>query len=196
MSPGPYDLTTHDGHTVDWLTKMALVEVEGRLGYPLNITQGSYAPGFAASGTTHDQGGVVDGYPRDPAREVLELRRAGFAAFDRLELWRDGKLVWRRHWHAVQIGNRKLAPAARAQVIEYLAGGDGLLGDAPDTGPRQFLDRRFEWRTGARRIGRARALVARADALLATKVRGYPRAARARRQLRRSLDQLEQVDVE
>lgn len=195
MSVQPYDRTTHNGVTVDQLTRMALLEVEGRLGYPLNLTQGSYSTGVGASAGTHDGGGVVDGYPRDPAREVLELRRAGFAAWDRLELWRDGRLVWRRHWHAVQIGNRKLAPAARAQVWEYLAGGDGLAGTAPDTGPRDYVDHRFTWRTGAWRIGRARALVARADALLATKVRGYPRAAAARRQLRQSLEQLEAIEL-
>ena len=180
--PRPYDLTTHDGNRVDWLTHAALLAVEQRLGYPLTITQGSYnAGGVSASAGTHDGGGVVDLAAWDHVRKVRELRRIGFAAWYRPAI--PG--LWPEHIHAVLIGNRKLAPVARAQVAAYLAGRDGLAGNGPDTGPRQFTAARFTWRTGERQLGRARALIARARALLLNRTRGYP-IAKALRALARA----------
>lgn len=185
--PKPYDLTTYDGDRVDWLTRAALEATAKRLGYDLTITQGSYnAGGVTASAGTHDGGGVVDLAPYDHARKVLELRRTGFAAWYRPELWRDGVRVWPPHIHAVLMGNARLSSAARAQVQAYLAGKDGLAGNGPDNGPRNFTDRRFTWRAGMRRITKARALIARADALLATGVRGYPAVQKARARLGRA----------
>lgn len=183
MSARPYDLTTHDGNTVDWLTHLALLAVEERLGYPLTISQGSYnAGGVGASAGTHDGGGVVDGPAYDVARKVRELRRVGFAAWHRPAI--PG--LWPDHWHAVLIGNRKLSPAARAQVAAYLAGRNGLADNGPDTGPRDYVANRFTWRAGAHRIGRARALIARARAVLATGVRGFSGVGKARRALGRA----------
>lgn len=191
MTPKPYDLTTYGGQRVDWLTRAALESVASRLARPLVIAQGSYnAGGVAASAGTHDGGGVVDVIPRDKAREVFELRRAGFAAWYRAELWRDGVQVWGPHIHAVLIGNRKLSAGAAVQVREYLAGFDGLAGDGRDVGPREFIAHRFTWRMGAGRISRARDLLERAEAQLATGVRGYPRVSNARRDLRDALNNL------
>lgn len=168
--PHPYDLTTYDGQRVDWLTRAALVATAERLGYDLTLRQGSYnAGGVAASAGTHDGGGVVDLLPWDSTDKVRELRRTGFAAWYRPPI----AGLWPAHIHAVLIGNRKLSPAARAQVAEYLAGFDGLAGDGRDNGPRDYLSHRFRWRTGAGRINRARLLLARARALLAHGVRGY-----------------------
>lgn len=167
--PKPYDLTTYDGRTVDWLTRAALTAVAGRLGYDLTVVQGSYSTGVAASGGTHDGGGTVDLAPFDHERKVRELRRTGFAAWYRPA--RPG--VWGAHIHAVLIGNRRLSAAARDQVAEYLAGFDGLAGDGRDQGPRDYLDHRFTWQTGAGRINRARAALETARALLATGTRGY-----------------------
>lgn len=168
--PNPYDRTTHDGKTVDWLTHMALIEAQGHLGYELTVVQGSYnAGGVSASAGTHDGGGVVDLAAFDWAAKVVALRRVGFAAWYRPA--RPG--VWGAHVHAVLIGNRRLSPAAADQVNEYLAGYDGLAGDGLDPGPRDFVDHRFAWRTGAGRISRARANLERARALLATGTRGY-----------------------
>lgn len=170
-APRPYDLTTHDGRRVDWLTHAALSTAEQRLGYDLTITQGSYNAGaVSASAGTHDGGGVVDLAPYDHVRKVRELRRVGFAAWYRPAI--PG--LWPAHIHAVLIGNRKLAPSARAQVSAYLAGRDGLAGNGPDTGPREFTAHRFTWRTGQRQLGRVRALLARARAILSTRTRGYP----------------------
>lgn len=187
-TPHPYDRTTHDGKTVDWLTHAALQRVEARLGYPLTITQGSYnAGGVSASAGTHDGGGVVDLDDWNHDDKVRELRRVGFAAW-----FRPGPpaFSWTPHIHAVLIGNARLSPAARAQVAEYLAGYDGLAGDGRDQGPRQYVGHRFTWQTGTRRIGRARQLLKRARALLSHKVRGYPRVVRALRSLDVTIEKL------
>lgn len=168
--PKPYDRTTYDGNTVDWLTRAALEQVAQRLGYALTVVQGSYNPGgVKQSGGTHDGGGVVDLAPADWKRKVLELRRAGFAAWYRPAI--PG--LWGAHVHAVLIGNAKLSAAAKAQVLEYLRGDDGLAGSGRDTGPREFVTNRFRWQTGAGRITRAGALIERANLLLATGIRGY-----------------------
>lgn len=184
--PRPYDRTTYDGDVVDWFTRAALVATAERLGYDLTLTQGSYnAGGVEASAGTHDGGGVVDLAPWDHVDKVRELRRTGFAAWYRPAI----AGLWPAHIHAVLIGNRNLSPAARAQVGEYLAGYDGLAGDGRDTGPRDYLDHRFTWRTGGRRITRARLLLQRARGLLRHRIRGW-RVAGALRSLGVTLDRL------
>jgi hypothetical protein len=136
----PYDLVKHDGKTVDYLTHMALREVEFRLGYELTVVQGSYnAGGVAASGGTHDGGGVVDLAAYDYERKVAALRSVGFAAWYRSPAEGD----WNAHVHAVLIGNAKLAPSAARQVDAYLAGKSGLVSARADDGPRLWVDRRF-----------------------------------------------------
>jgi hypothetical protein len=180
--PKPYDRTTYGGKTVDWLTRAALEETAKRLGYldGLTITQGSYnAGGVSASAGTHDGGGVVDLSAYEHARKVRELRRTGFAAWYRPAI--SG--LWPAHIHAVLIGNKRLAPVARRQVDAYLAGRDGLAGNGPDNGPRDFVDRRFRWRKGEQRINRAADLIARARAVLSEGIRGYPGVAKVRKSL-------------
>lgn len=181
--PKPYTRTYYDRYLVDWLTRAALEETAKRLGYDLDLYQGSYHVGVGASAGTHDGGGVVDLVPYDWQNKVRELRRTGFAAWHRPAI--PG--LWAEHIHAVLIGNAKLSPAARAQVNEYLAGYDGLAGSGRDTGPRDFLDHRFRWQAGYRRLRRAEALATRAAALLATGVRGY-RVQPALRRLRAAQD--------
>jgi hypothetical protein len=168
----PYDLTTYDGNTVDWLTRAALEKAAANLGYAdgLTITQGSYnAGGVAASAGTHDGGGVVDLSAFEHERKVRALRSVGFAAWYRPAI----AGLWPAHIHAVLIGNAKLSSGARNQVTEYLAGRNGLANRGPDNGPRQFVNRRFSWQKGAHRIDRARTLIARARALLGSGIRGY-----------------------
>lgn len=178
-APKPYDLTTYDDNRVDWITRAALVATAERLGYDLTLYQGSYnAGGVSASAGTHDGGGAVDLAPWDHVNKVRELRRTGFAAWYRPAI--PG--LWSSHVHAVLMGNRKLAPSARAQVAAYLRGENGLADRGPDTGPRDFVRNRFSWRMGEKRITRARALIARARALLETGIRGYG-VSKARRAL-------------
>lgn len=141
--PNPYDLTTHDGKRVDWHTKMALRKAERILGYNLSLTQGCWqdldgkANDVEASAGTHGKGGVADLPEWDWQSKVRALRRSGFVAWHRPELWKNGKRVWPGHIHAVLEACAKLAPEARDQVNEYHRGGDGLVGTARD--PHQGL---------------------------------------------------------
>lgn len=144
----PYDRTTRDGKTIDLLTDAALRTAEKDLGYALTITQGSYNAGkVAASEGTHDAGGVVDLLAWDWENKVTALRRVGFAAWYRPELWRDGVRVWPAHIHAVVIGHPLLAPAAARQVAAYKQRRDGLAGNRPDTDPGWTAAARFDWPT-------------------------------------------------
>lgn len=137
-TPGPYDLVKYDGKTMDRITLEAIHDTERILGYELDIAQGCYqaldgtANDVKASAGTHDGGGVVDLLPWDHERKVRALRKIGFAAWFRPELWRDGKRIWGEHIHAVLIGNKKLAPAALRQVDDYRHGLNGLANGAPD----------------------------------------------------------------
>lgn len=184
--PHPYDRTTYDGKTVDWLTRAALEATAKRLGYDLTVVQGSYnTGGVSASAGTHDGGGAVDLSPWDWQNKVRELRRTGFAAWHRPAI--PG--VWNEHIHAVLIGNRKLAPAARVQVDEYLRGENGLANHGPDDGPRSYVNNRFRWRTGAKRISRAEALIEKAQSVLSSGIRGY-RTRESRAALREAAQKL------
>lgn len=168
--PHPYDRTTYGGKTVDWLTRAALEATAKRLGYDLTILQGSYnTGGVSASAGTHDGGGAVDLAPADWQNKVREMRRTGFAAWHRPAI--PG--LWSEHVHAVLMGNRRLSPAAQVQVAEYLRGEDGLADHRPDDGPRDFINNRFRWRAGAKRISRAAALIEKAQMVLSSGIRGY-----------------------
>jgi hypothetical protein len=147
-APKPYDLTTHGGKRVDWLTKAALLKAERMLGYELTIVQGSYNSGkVSASAGTHDGGGVVDLAPWDWERKVRALRLCGFRAWYRKELWKNGKRVWGDHIHAVQQGNDKLSPGAVQQVLQAIRGRDGLAASGPDPHPHLKF-KKFSWPYG------------------------------------------------
>lgn len=184
----PYDRTTYDAKPVDWLTRAALEEAATDYGQPFDLSQGSYSPGFGPSAGTHNGGGTVDSIPTslaDARAQERALRKAGFAAWVRVAV--PG--LWPLHVHAVQMGNRKLSAAAKAQVLEYLGGLDGLAGDGRDTGPREFVDVRFRWFRGRRRILRARQLIEKARLQLATGIRGHEVEA-SRQALREALRDL------
>lgn len=114
---------------------LAMLNEAGRLsGVTLVVTQGRNPGGVAASAGTHDGWGVVDLRSRDfdwsTKRNVLvNLRRVGFAA------WLRVPPSFTEHIHAVAINEPGLSPEASRQVAEYLTGGDGLRGEADDTGP-------------------------------------------------------------
>lgn len=128
MSDDRYELTTHGGKVVDKYTDWNLREAEKKLGYDLTIVQGSYHKGVGASAGTHDGGGAVDLLPWDWQNKVRVLRELGFAAWHRPAI----RGVWSEHIHAVLIGNAKASSSAKAQVLAYKNGRDGLRSNRPD----------------------------------------------------------------
>lgn len=127
-----------DGRVLNKRTADMLKCAENRAGFNMPVVQGSYnAGGVSASAGTHDGGGAldvnVDGWSNAKVAEaVYQLRKVGFAAWDRPT--RPG--LWRRHIHAIAIGDGELSSGARQQVQEYYAGYDGLAGNGRDNGPR------------------------------------------------------------
>ncbi len=84
------------------------------------ISQGEYSTGVAASAGTHDGGGVIDLATTSPAI-LARLRAAGFAAWIRTPA--QG---FSPHIHAVLMNHPDLSPQARAQVVSFMSGGNGL----------------------------------------------------------------------
>ena len=143
----PYDLTEWDGHTVDYMTAAALEAAKVEFGGDLHMMQGSHNDGgVAASGGTHDGGGVVDLSVPDGDWEgaVTALRKIGFAAWVR-NVPGYGQAGSGAHIHAVLIGNEQLSPQAQIQVNSYLNNDDGLVGSRADDGPRDYVNNRFTW---------------------------------------------------
>lgn len=143
----PYDLTEVDGKTVNYLTAAALDAAKAEFGGELSLMQGSYnAGGVAASGGTHDGGGVIDlSVPSgDWAGAMTALRKIGFAAWVR-NVPGYGQAGSGAHIHAALIGDKTLSPQAQTQIQSYLNNDDGLAGSRPDDGPREFVNNRFTW---------------------------------------------------
>jgi hypothetical protein len=128
----PYGRVGWRGVTLNRRTVDALRWVEKR-SFPLLPAQGSYNKGVGASAGTHDGGGAIDlrvrQYTTDQRITVVRaLKDAGFAAWYRAEV--PG--LWGPHIHALLIGDREMAAGARAQVLAFDAGRDGLRGNRPD----------------------------------------------------------------
>lgn len=143
----PYDLTVWDGETVDYMTAAALEAAKAEFGGEIRMMQGSHnAGGVAASGGTHDGGGVVDISVPDGDWEgaLAAMRKIGFAAWIR-NVDGYGQAGSGAHIHAVLMGNEQLSPQAQVQVNSYLNNDDGLVGSRADDGPRDFVNNRFEW---------------------------------------------------
>lgn len=122
------------GKVLNQRTVNMILRAEARLGHTLNILQGSYnRGGVSASAGTHDGGGAVDFSPTGHPREVVEqLRRSGFAAWHRL----PSEGPWTEHIHAIAIKDPELSVGARAQVVQYYQGLNGLASRRRDTGPQ------------------------------------------------------------
>lgn len=94
--------------------------------------------GAAASGGTHATGGAFDIVQRDPVTIWVARQMGADATWARTTMSPP-------HAHGVLTGCPHNGPAAY-QITEVRAGGDGLLGSAPDTGPRPLSGR--TWREG------------------------------------------------
>jgi hypothetical protein len=103
------------------------------VGLNFDIMQGSYNDDVSTSAGTHDGGGALDcddtGMSQDTINKVVyQGRRVGFAVY-----WRPPiPNKWGSHFHAIELGCPDASPAAKAQMAEYLLGGDGLKGTYPD----------------------------------------------------------------
>jgi len=145
----PYERITFRGVTVNRRTAAMLLLAEKRSGVSVQLAQGSYHPGVAASGSTHVGGGAVDVRCVQLAdaqrrRLVHALKDAGFACWYRPAV--PG--LWGAHIHCVAIGDREASAAAKWQVAEYLAGRSGLVSRGADRTYRAHPAVRFSLRRG------------------------------------------------
>jgi hypothetical protein len=130
-----YHRVIYGGHTVNVRTRILMQRAEAKLGFKLQLSQGSYHTGVAASAGTHDGGGCIDvsiaDYSASKRLSILRaMREVGFAAWIRTPA--EG---FSTHMHCNAIGDREMASIARAQVRDYFAGRNGLATHGPDTAP-------------------------------------------------------------
>lgn len=97
--------------------------------------------GAAASGGTHAEGGAFDIWQHDDVTVWVARQMGADATWART----TGSFANNRHAHGVLTGCPHNGPA-RYQIDEVRAGGDGLVGSAPDPGPRPLSGR--TWREG------------------------------------------------
>ena len=112
---------------------------------------GSYRQNAASGGTDTGSGhadfnaeGMTDAQAQ---RWVLYLRRVGVMAYFRPRSWYSWwtkairKPGWQRHIHCILVGSTDMSSAATAQVKEWVAGGDALVGPEADNGDRTVVGR-------------------------------------------------------
>lgn len=141
------------GADVDPLTYDFLVDLAANSGSiyidPID-GYGSYRSNESSAGTDTG-GGHVDinavNMTDAEARFVETLARMrGGCAFFRPRTWYSPSRQrwitpgWQRHVHVLLMGVPDLSDAALAQIREYKAGGDGLVGSDPDTGNRNYIN--------------------------------------------------------
>lgn len=128
------------GFLLDQPSIDALLLAERLLGYRLQIMQGSWSTGVAASAGTHAGGGALDISIKDangnliPESEQVRRVHAGRAA---------GFRMWRRtpaegfvfHAHGILAGDPLVSPSAAAQLGQWDAGLNGLADHGPDDDP-------------------------------------------------------------
>ncbi|WP_436771586.1 glycoside hydrolase family 25 protein [Yinghuangia sp. YIM S09857] len=124
------------GKLMNVRTRRMLQAAEAVLGRRFRVTQGSFSTGVSASAGTHDGGGVLDLVPVG-YDEVKALRRAGFAAWNRLK----GDGFPDEHIHAVAVGDPTMSPSAKDQVDAFFRGRNALRGQGPDNFRLREADR-------------------------------------------------------
>jgi phage-related protein len=115
---GDWTRMSYAGHQMDRGQVRALLST----GMGFHISQGSYRPYTTYSGSTHMGGGAAD--ITSPVSQVFlrALHNAGQAAWIRS----PSQGPWPWHIHTLHIGDPNLSAAAKAQVSDFLHGGDGL----------------------------------------------------------------------
>lgn len=116
------------GVRLDQRTIAMLLQAERNLNRTFHVTQGSYSTSVAASGSTHSGGGAMDTNDAGAGwlRAQNALRGVGFASWWR-HPWQG---PWGNHIHSIAIGDPTASASAKAQVRDFLHGGDGLKGYA------------------------------------------------------------------
>lgn len=130
-----YEKVEFRGRTFDRITKAGVEHLEYLLGTHIDITQGPFSGSVSASANTHKGSGAIDFYPpkgKTHKQIIRAGRRAGWALYHRPTLVRDGRVVWREHYHGIQIGNAMVHADAAKQVQDFYAGLNGLADHAPD----------------------------------------------------------------
>jgi hypothetical protein len=140
MAEGPYTRVTYDGKTVNARTRDALKYAQklwrqrGGHKKTIRLAQGSYTSAVAASGSTHDGGGVVDcrtagvGLDAEETKQLHRaLRDAGFASWIR-----DSRDGMDPHIHAIACNDREMSRSAEQQQRDFDAGKNGLRNGAKD----------------------------------------------------------------
>ncbi len=132
------------GHVTDARTLAMFTALEVVSPVSLTVTQGSYNTSVSASAKTHWGGGALDisarGHSLALSRQIEGLtRKIGFAGFFRPE-----SSSWHAHYHLIAKGCPDLHPQASAQVIDYQAGRNGLVGNGDDTGTRAWVSWTWE----------------------------------------------------
>lgn len=130
------DAAGHEVSARTWLVITDAWKATGLPGEP-QLAQGSWHHG-TQSGSTHDGGGAADvrvvNVPpslREPfIVHVRERNGVGWLR-DAAHGWTTGD-----HFHLIVRDEPELSTGARAQVVEYDRGGDGLTGSKPDYHPR------------------------------------------------------------
>ena len=139
MASDAQDIIRWRGVTTDKRTAALVEHAEKLAGFKVQISQGSYkASGggtqVAASGSTHDAGGVLDirtaNLTEAQRKKIIRaLKDSGAAAW-----FRDSRDGMSPHIHMIDVANRRLPASARRQVASYDAGRNGLTNNAKDRG--------------------------------------------------------------
>lgn len=116
---------------------------DNKLGFKLTVTQGSYMSEEAAeaSGTTHNDGGVLDLRVWDLPKRITidmvlkEYREAGIILWLRTKAQGFDEI----HFHGLDRGNPRMSPSAKRQEQSFLNGGNGLASNGPDDGPKVIV---------------------------------------------------------
>ncbi|GAB3081110.1 hypothetical protein GCM10027053_52110 [Intrasporangium mesophilum] len=156
--------------TADTLTKaIVLTPIRGYGSYSTNASSGSTDTG--SGHVDFDAEGMTDAQAQ---RCVTYLRRVGFLAYFRPRSWWSSWLKrmrtpgWQRHIHCLLDDSADLSTAAKAQVAEWKAGGDGLVGPELDNGDRTIVGR--TWTQYLAWLAAVRAAAARAVKVRALQV--------------------------
>lgn len=136
-------LTTFDGKVVTARTRDGLLYAQAlwqkKRGHKkkIRLAQGSFNHSVPASGTTHDGDAVCDvrtrgvGLDNEETRWLLwAIKRAGGIAWIRDE--RDGMDP---HLHVLWPDDKQMSSSAKAQVVDYDNGRNGLRSNKKDRNP-------------------------------------------------------------